>query len=170
MDVRCGSWQPRSTEDFTCRFPCRKLCVGAEDCGSVRRPSPLLENAAGAGILMRGIEIPFWLGLRQSGRDLILDDGTVVHRAIGFSPERKYGCMFAPYLSRSGALFSRNPAIRLPLVLEWPSGDIPCGETMIRAGGAGRNLRTSKLRTSACRRVFCSSRSLRSVPRGFRFR
>ena len=73
------------------------------------------------GILMRGIEIPFWLGLRQSGRDLILDDGTVVHRAIGFSPERKYGCMFAPYLSRSGALFSRNPAIRLPLVLEWPS-------------------------------------------------
>ena len=73
------------------------------------------------GILMRGIEIPFWLGLRQSGRDLILDDGTVVHRAIGFSPERKYGCMFAPYLSRSGALFSRNPAICLPLVLEWPS-------------------------------------------------
>lgn len=71
------------------------------------------------GILMRGIETPFWLGVRLEGNDLLFDDGTLFYRYTAFPPEMNLGCMFAPFLALDGILPCRDPEIRLPLVLEW---------------------------------------------------
>lgn len=71
------------------------------------------------GILMRGIETPFWLGVRLSGSELLSDDGSVFYRYTAFPPEMDHGCIFAPFLALDGIMPSRDPGIRLPLVFEW---------------------------------------------------
>ncbi len=71
------------------------------------------------GILMRGIETPFWLGVRLEGRDLLGDDGSLFYRYTAFPPEMSLGSIFAPFLALDGIMPNRDPRIRLPLVFEW---------------------------------------------------